>query len=131
MAYGIDVNAKNLMLDGAWGTGASSGIYAAILTGTAPTDYADAKAKEVTGGTPTYARKQLNWSAASNGTKALAAQPPFDIPPGTTITGVAYWKNANAGQGSAAEYMGSQALQTPETFGGQGIYTLTAENITI
>lgn len=129
MAYGVDNNAKNLMLDGTWGTGASSGCYAALLTGSAPTDYADAKTKEVAGGTPAYARKQVNWAAASAGAKNLAAQPVFDVPASTAITGVAYWKVVSGG--TATDYLGSQALQTPESFGGQGTYTLTAEQVSL
>lgn len=117
------------MLDTQFGTGPVSGTYAAILTGTAPADYAAAKTQEVTGGSPAYARKQVNLAASAAGSKALAANPVFDIPSGTTITGYALWRVATAG--AAADYMGSQALTQAETFGGQGTYTLTAETISL
>lgn len=132
MAYGIDNNGKNIMLDNAWGTGASSGVYAAPLTGAAPTSAADAITKEAAYNTSDVTlgkRQQVNWAAAANGAKALAANPQFAVNGSQTITGVAYWKVSSGG--SATDYMGSQALQTPEPFGSPGLYTLTAQQITI
>lgn len=122
-------DAKNYMLDQRLGTGATSGSYGALCNG-APTGAADALTKEISGGTPAYARKQANFNAASSGSKTLAANSVYDIPAGGAFSHVAWWRVASSG--TAADYIGSTALAAAESaYGSQGTYTLTAQSFTI
>lgn len=76
---------------------------------------------EVTGGSPAYARKAPSWAAASGGAKNLQATfPVFDVPSGTTVTHVGFFKSG--------VYQGYVDV-ADETFGSQGTYTITAGSI--
>lgn len=119
--------AKNNMLDNRLGTGAASGTYAALCNG-APVDFADAKTKELTGGT--YARVQANFAAAAAGAKALAASVVVNIPAGGAFSHIAWWRIAAVGV--AADYVGSTALAAAEgAYGSAGTYTITADSFSI
>lgn len=102
---------KNAMLDSGPPDAASLHTASPGSTGT----------NEVAGGSPAYARKTLTWSAASGGSKALAATfPVFDVPASTTVTHLGLWK--------AGVYQGYVDI-TDEVFAAQGTYTVTAGSI--
>lgn len=62
------------------------------------TAYSATGTNEVTGGSPAYARKAATWSAASSGSKALAATlPTFDVPTGTTVAWIGLWDAVTTG----------------------------------
>lgn len=123
---GFSPEAKNYMLDQRLGTGASSGTYAALCNG-APSDFTDAKTKEVTA-----ARVQVNFAAAAAGAKGLGANVVFNVDAGDQFSHVAWWKVAPAATGTAAEYVGSSQLAAAEgVYGSNGTYTLTAQSFTL
>lgn len=68
---------------------------------------------EVSGGTPTYARRPVTWSPASDGV-AIGGEVVFDVPSGVKVTHVGYWNAANAG--TFREYADSADI----TFNAQG-----------
>lgn len=92
---------------------ASLVTYVSLHTG-AP---GDSGANELSGGSPSYARKAITWNTASGGTLDSSNAPVFDVP-ASTINNVGMWTAITAGT-----FHGSGAL-TPETFGAQGTYTL-------
>lgn len=75
---------------------------------------------EVTGGSPAYARKAMNWGAAS--ASAITGVPVFDVPSGTTVTWFGVTVSATAG---TADVRDSVAV-TSQAFASQGTYTVTA-----
>ncbi len=79
-------------------------------------------ANEVTGGTPAYARKVANWSAAAAGDKTLSDEPIFDVPAGT-VAYVGFWDVSNVWRGSQ--------IVTSEVYAGQGTYKITAGTISL
>jgi hypothetical protein len=81
-------------------------------------------ANEVSGGSPAYARKGITWNAASGGNIDSSNTPVFDVPAGTTITHAGFWSAASGGT-----FYGSSPLTVPETFGGQGTYTMDDADI--
>lgn len=87
--------------------------YGAVYT-TAPTSSAGT---EPTGGTPSYARKALSWSAASGGVTVATAT--FDIPPGATIVGVGVHTALTAGT-----YLDGGSI-TSQAFASQGTLSVT------
>jgi hypothetical protein len=77
---------------------------------------------EVTGGTPAYARKAITWGSPATSSVAMAATlPVFNVPAATTISYLGYWSLATGGT-----FYGSRALSSPETYGGQGTYSITS-----
>lgn len=98
----------------AYGTAAP---YGAVFTADPGT--ADAATNEVTGGSPAYARKALNWSAPS--ASAITGSGVFDIPASTTVT---YAGVANTNVAGAATVRDSVAV-TSQGFSSQGTYTVT------
>jgi hypothetical protein len=72
---------------------------------------------EVTGGSPAYARKAINWGAASNG--VVTGTCTFDVPAGTTVTFAGVWSAASAGT------FGDKVAVTSQAFATQGTYTVT------
>lgn len=52
-------------------------------------------AAELTGGTPAYARKQITWSAPTNG--VITGSVTFDVPSGTTVTFAGLWSATTGG----------------------------------
>jgi hypothetical protein len=75
------VNTKNAMLGGQDFDAASLHTGFPGTTGT----------NEVTGGTPAYARKTISMSAASGGSRLLAAGVTFDVP-ACTVRWIGLWK---------------------------------------
>ena len=70
---------KNLMLDALNAVNPTTPITHASLHDGIPSD---AGSNEITGGTPAYARKAVDFDAASGGTMAKdATDPVFDMPP--------------------------------------------------
>jgi hypothetical protein len=121
---------KNTMLDSGFGTGATSGTYMSLHSGDPTTTVATALANEIAGGTPAYARKQVNFSAAAAGAKSLAASVVFDIQAADAFSYYALWSVASSG--TQSQFKGSAALTAAEgAYGSQGTYTVTALSITI
>lgn len=117
MANLLTNNGKHVMLD-ALGTAADFGSLHTA-------DPSTTGANEITGGTPAYARKALTWSAASGGSKALAATfPVFDVP-ASTVSYFGLWDSLTTGT-----YYGHFDV-TDEVFAGQGTYTITAATISL
>jgi hypothetical protein len=127
---GMTNDSKNAMLDSGYGTGASSGTYMSIHSGDPTTTVATALANEIAGGSPAYARKQVNYAAAASGAKALAANVVFDIQAGDAFSHYALW--AVASSGTQAQFKGSGVLAAAEgAYGSQGTYTVTAANVSL
>lgn len=121
---------KNAMLDSGYGTGAASGTYMSLHSGDPTTTVATALANEIAGGSPAYARKQLNLAAAASGSKALAASAVFDIQAGDSFSHYALWSVVSGG--TQAQFKGSAALTAAEgAYGSQGTYTVTALTISL
>ena len=121
---------KNSMLDSGFGTGASSGTYMSLHSADPTTTVATALANEIAGGSPAYARKQLNLNAAASGQKTLAASAVFDIQAGDAFSHYALWSVASSG--TQAQFKGGGALAAAEgAYGSQGTYTVTALTISI
>ena len=59
--------------------------------------YSATGTNELTGGTPTYARKPATWAAASGRTKATSASAVFDVPAAATVRFVGMWDALTAG----------------------------------
>jgi hypothetical protein len=98
----------------------ASATYASLHTA----DPGTSGTSEVTGGSPAYARKAITWASPSNGSVATSANLVFDVPGSTTISYIGYWTAETSGT-----FLGSRALDTPQTFATQGTYTLTAGNV--
>jgi hypothetical protein len=80
--------AENYALDQ---LGTSKLLYASLHTA-----YSSTGTNEVTGGG--YARQAATWSAASGGSKALAATlPSFSVPAATTVEFVGFWDASTSG----------------------------------
>lgn len=77
---------------------------------------------EVTGGSPAYARQSITWAAWSGGSSSNTNALIFDVPAGT-YNHVGYWSASSGGT-----YYGSRAC-TPQTFSGQGTYTIAAGDL--
>lgn len=121
---------KNSMLDSGYGTGASSGTYMSLHSADPTTTVATALANEIAGGSPAYARKQLNLNAAASGQKTLAANAVFDIQAGDAFSHYALWSVASGG--TQAQFKGGNALTAAESaYGSQGTYTVTALTISM
>ena len=122
---GLSTLARNNMLDcGIRSQNPTIGItYAALFT--ADPDGSLGTANEVTGGTPTYARKSITWATASGGSMSASNQPVFDVPASTTVSHVGFFSAVTSGT-----YFG-MADVTNETFGAQGTYTLTSTTISL
>jgi hypothetical protein len=85
--------AKALMLDAM-----DESISTGMKYGSLHTAYSTTGTNEVSGGSPAYARKALTWSAASSGSKALAATlPTWDVPAATTVAWVGLWDALTTG----------------------------------
>ena len=121
---------KNIMLDAGFGTGASSGTYMSLHSGDPTVTVATALANEIGGGTPAYARIQLNLAAATVGSKALAANAVFDIQAGDAFSYYALWSVVSGG--IQAQFKGGALLSAAEgAYGSQGTYTITSLTISL
>lgn len=72
---------------------------------------------ELAGGSPAYARKAPSFGATANGDSTATLV--FDVPAGSTVNEVAFYTAVSGGSAAHVETV------TPESFGGQGTYTLT------
>ena len=119
---GLNVTARNAMLD------ASSTVWppdTVSLHTADPGSGTSSNAGELSGGSPAYARKSVTWAAAATGSKASSAQVVFDVPGGSTVSHLGYWRGAVFLGSRALRNAGNTADQT-ETFTGQGTYTIAA-----
>jgi hypothetical protein len=123
-------DARNRMLDTEFGTGASSGTYMSLHSADPTTTVATALANEIAGGSPAYARIQVNFAAAASGQKTLAANVVFDIQSGDSFSHYGLWEVSTSG--TQSQFLGSAALTSAESaYGSQGTYTITALTISI
>lgn len=122
---GLSVAARNNMLDcGLRSQNPSIGItHAGLFTGDPDED--SGTQHEVSGGTPTYARKAITWNAAGSAQMTAQNQPVFDVPASTTVSHVGFFSASTAGT-----YFG-MADVTDEVFGAQGTYTLTSITVSL
>lgn len=76
------------------------------------------------------ARVSVPLAGASGGSRLpqAAGTYQFSILQNQTIKYVSYWTTQPAGTGI---FLMSDQLDVPETFGGDGLYTMTAQNITV
>jgi hypothetical protein len=97
----------------------ASAVYASLHTA----DPGTTGTSEVTGGSPAYARKAITWGTPAASSVAMAATlPVFNVPAATTIAYLGYWSQLLPG----GTFYGSRALSSPETYGGQGTYSITS-----
>lgn len=75
---------------------------------------------EVTGGSPAYARKALNWGAPS--ASAVVGTGTFDVASGVTVT---YFAAAVSGTATTAD-LRDRVSVTSQAFSSQGTYVVTA-----
>lgn len=112
---------KNKWLDVLRGGGngvtftAPAAVFASLHDG----DPGDTGANEISGGSPAYIRKAIEFGAAAAGAIDSSTQPVFDVPAGASVLHVGFWDAESAGN-----FLGSDAV-TQEDFGAQGTYTLT------
>lgn len=109
--------AQRNTLAAAYGTAAP---YGALFTGAGPGS-TGAATNELTGGSPAYTRKALNWATPAASAINSAATP-FDVGAGASVSffGVA------AGQTSGTADVRDVVAVTAQTFASQGTYTVTA-----
>ena len=74
---------------------------------------------EVTGGTPSYARKQTTWTGGAADGSVPGSQVTFDAPAGT-YTHVGVWSASTGGT-----FVAGFALSAPVTLGAQGQVLVT------
>lgn len=113
---GFNNDAKNAMLN-EFGTLA---VYVSLHTASPATS-----GNEISGGSPAYARKAINWGTASGGSMTASNQPVFDVPAGKTVAAVGFWSAATGGT-----LYGDDDV-TSETFANQGTYTLTSVTLSL
>lgn len=116
---GLNTTARHAMLDA---TAATWPPDTLSLHTADPGNGAAANAGELSGGSPAYARKALTWAAASGGSKSSNAAVVFDVPGGSTVSHVGYWRGST--------FLGSRALGSTESFTGQGTYTIPSGSLT-
>lgn len=98
---------KALMLDAVDESVAGGLKFASLHTA-----YSATGTNEVTGGSPAYARKATTWSAASAGSKAMAATfPVFDVPAATTVGWLGIWDAVTTGTFLAMSPLGGGTKQ--------------------
>jgi hypothetical protein len=111
--------AKNLMLDEL----ATVAVWVSLHDG----DPGLTGANEITGGSPSYARQQAVWDPAAAGVLSLAGPETFDVPASADVTHYGVWSAVSAGT-----FYGGATLSPPESFTGQGTYTLDdTANVTV
>lgn len=81
----------------------------------------DSSGKELTGGTPAYARKPITWTAPVNGVVRPTVDLVFSIPANSTV---ASWQGFNAL--TAGTSYGGSTFASTETYANQGEFKLTA-----
>lgn len=110
--------AKNLMLDALGDEAGFVSLHTA--------DPGDDGQNEVSGGTPSYARKAVAWSSAASGALDNSGTPVLDVPTDTTVTHWGLWDAVTGGN-----MLASGSLSSSETFSAQGTYTFTDIDIAL
>jgi len=111
---GLNDNGHNAQLTGLKNVAAYASLHTA--------DPGTGGTSEVTGGSPAYARQAITWNTPGTSSMTMAATlPVFNVPASTTISYLGYWSLVSGGT-----FYGSRALSSPETFGGQGTYSITS-----
>lgn len=86
----MSVSAKNLALDTVLDAVTHMSVHSAVPD--------DTGSNEISGGSPAYARKAVDWDAAASGSKSKdITDPVFDIPAGTTCYFYGLWTAVTAG----------------------------------
>ncbi|WP_248582619.1 hypothetical protein [Nocardioides sp. InS609-2] len=111
----IAILAQRNALATAYGTNAPFGCLFTADPGTSGT-----VTGEVTGGSPPYARKAMNWGGVS--ASAITGAPTFDVPAATTAT---FFGVAVSGTAATADLRDKVAV-TSQAFASQGTYQVTA-----
>jgi hypothetical protein len=106
---------KNAMLDDF----AGRGLYLALHSG----DPASG-GNEITGGSPAYARQEIDWNAADAG-EVDAPAIEFDVPAGASVAWVGIWSASTSGT------LRFKKQVTAETYAAQGVHTVTITSIGI
>lgn len=81
---------------------------------------------ELTGGS--YARVAATWGAASKGEISDTAAEAIKVPAGKTVSYAGWWEKSTGGAGATGLFACAK-LETPETFGGEGEYKVTADKL--
>ncbi len=115
---GLSPNGRNKAVDGVTAVALYMSLHSA--------DPSTTGANELAGGSPAYARKAMTWPGASGGSSTASNQPQFDIPAGATISHFGVWSALTTGT-----FYGGAALSSSETYGAQGIYTVTSATVTV
>jgi len=110
----IAVTAQRNALATYYGTQAPNGAIFTADPGTTGT-----ATGEVTGGSPAYARKAINWGAVSNG--VITGTATFDVPAGVTVTHAAVCVSATAGTADIRD----RITITSQAFATQGTLAVT------
>lgn len=111
----------NAMLDSAVRGTALAGHITHVSLHTA--DPTSAGLREVSGGSPAYARVPVIFLSPAGGVISTANRPTLNVPPGVTVTHVGFWSAAEGGTILASD-------EVPrETFTEQGRYTLTSAQL--
>lgn len=76
---------------------------------------------EVAGGA--YGRQSVAWDPASGGELSAAADLVFTVPGGNTVSWLGLWSNDDT-------WLGGIPLSTPESYGAEGTYTVSALRLT-
>ena len=113
MANDYDTTARNVGVD------AIAALCLRLALHTGDPGGANSATSEVTGGTPSYARKAVAWNAAGSGAATQNGNVVFDVPPATTVAYVSGWNTAGT-----VRYF--KKAVTNEVFGAQGTYTILA-----
>lgn len=77
---------------------------------------------ELGGGVPAYERQSISWTQPSGGSTRSAVDVVFEVPAGSVLRFVCYWT-------LSGEFVGSRALNKPQPFQTQGMFTLRASDI--
>lgn len=80
-------------------------------------------ASEVTGGSPAYARKPVDWSPAAAGNLDSLSTPAFDVPAGVTVSWVTFWAGSTA--------LATGELSPHRSFSAQGVLTLSDADLSL
>jgi hypothetical protein len=112
----IAVLAQRNALATAYGTNAPNGALFTADPGTTGT-----VTGELTGGSPAYARKALNWGAVAASVITSAATT-FDVGSGNTVTHFGVTVSATAGTADLRD----RVAVTSQAFASQGTYVVTA-----
>ena len=86
----------------------------------------DSSDVELSGGSPAYARKTITWGTAAAGAITMnGTDPVFDVPAGGSVKYIKIYNTAGS------TLLDTYTLATPETFAGQGTYTVTDATINL